>query len=240
MQSTLIRLPGIVANGLRPLIMGPPPPEPWLPSQLASLRGWWEAQTLGLAEGAAISSLPSSGGLSNTLAQATVGNQPTYGFINGKGAIHLDGNDDSLAMSDKSVSNAASALTFFCLFKLDAISSDATTKYFISLSTNSSTTPVRAALALNNAASSSTYYTVVYRPTDAGIQVSVVSTALADTNTHLVIATVNYGSPKVDIWLDGTNVLNNTPAFTPGTTDASNSAGAVVGNRASLYKAWTA
>jgi len=73
---------------------------------------------LGLSTGSLVSSLPSTGGITNTLSQISGINQPVYELFNDRGSLGFDGqNGDYMLMSDLSISNAAPALDWDLLGK---------------------------------------------------------------------------------------------------------------------------
>lgn len=57
---------------------------------------WWAADSLGLSDGQAVSSIASTGSGANAMAQATGGNKPIFksGIINNKPVVRFDGSDD--------------------------------------------------------------------------------------------------------------------------------------------------
>ena len=71
---TIIRTGGENTKGLR--IVGG---SPWLPSDIATCKGWWKADSIyGLEDGANVSSWSDSSGTSNTATQSTTARQPVY------------------------------------------------------------------------------------------------------------------------------------------------------------------
>lgn len=228
-MAILEKIPGLLATGGYPVV---PPPVPWTPAELGSaLRGWWVPDTLALSPGTLIPSLPSSGGVTNTLAQATSGRQPTYQLFNSKGAMEFDGTDDYMDMSDLTISNAAPALVMWGLFKHQTIPADAAYKFLMSIRVNVGS-PKRMAMILNNAAGVGKKIGITLRSLDGASTINLPSATTVDTNPHVLISQVVYdgsGAPAIDIWQDGTNILSNVPAFTPAPTTASDSGLSPVG-----------
>lgn len=72
--------------------------EGFAPDQLAGIRVWFKAESLNLADNAAVASWADSSGLGIVAAQATGTQQPLYvaSAINGKPAVRFDGVNDSL------------------------------------------------------------------------------------------------------------------------------------------------
>jgi hypothetical protein len=69
------------------------------PTDIASMIGWWKAESIAQANGTPVASWPASGGTLGALTQATGANQPTYntGVVNGLPAVTFDGVNDFLA-----------------------------------------------------------------------------------------------------------------------------------------------
>lgn len=236
-MSVIIEIPAATAQGGYALVP-PPPPPPWLPSELGSaLRGWWVPHSLGLTAGDLVASLPSSGGVTNTLTQGTTGLKPAYQLFNGtgKGALSFDGADDYMLFSDKSVSNAATAVVMFMLYQHASIITDAAYKYMMNLRVAANTNP-RMSLILNNTAGATKFIGLNYKETDASVTTTRMSATAADVSPHLLVAQIIFsgtGSPKLDIWRDGTNILNETPGFTPAALPATDSSNCCLGGNGS-------
>lgn len=209
-----------------------PPPDPWAPTQLSNLRGWWVPDGL-FATGSTVASLPSTGGISNTLTQEVIGRQPAYTLLNGRGALDFDGTDDALTMSDSSIMNNANAICMFFLFKLDAIAGDATIKNFMFFQTAAGGS-TRFQFGLNIASGTPKTYGFAYKNADASGTVFSWSNTFADTNPHILVASFNRAvtPTHLDIFLDGTHIHNVNTAFSSGNWDATNST-SIVGNRTS-------
>lgn len=89
-----------------------------LPSDFTGLSGWWKADSLGLSNGAAVTSWADSSGLGFTATQATGTAQPTFATSvkNGMPAVRFDGTD-SLAAT---VTLDAQPTQWFFVFKATA------------------------------------------------------------------------------------------------------------------------
>lgn len=77
-------------------------PVPWTPAMLPNLAGWFDAQTLGLSDGAAVSSWQNLKAGGNPAVQATGANQPLYDVDKIAGthaAVVADGSNDRLAFA---------------------------------------------------------------------------------------------------------------------------------------------
>lgn len=74
---------------------------PWTPSMIPGLVGWFDAQSLGLADAAAVASWPNLASGGAAAVQATSGARPVVSIakINGHPAVVADGTDDTLAFS---------------------------------------------------------------------------------------------------------------------------------------------
>lgn len=237
MKSIIIRLPGITANGLRPLIKPPPPPALWTPAQITNLRGWWVPDTLAgdVDPGVEVGSLPSSGGVTNTLANAVIGKYPLFASLGGKGALSFDGVDDELRMSDLTVTNAATAVTVFFLFKFDSIPTDAGLKTLLQLP-GPTLSVTRFYVGLENAASATKRWCVTYRNNDADTTKFVYSTAVGDLDTHLMVVTFNrtVSPTHIEMWMDGVRIINHDTAYTPAAWDSVDGTNGTIGNRGTV------
>jgi hypothetical protein len=82
---------------------------------IASLLGWWKADSLGLSDGTAVSSWTDSSGNGKHLVQATGSKQPLLktAILNGLPVIRFDGTDDALSCA----SFARGAFTMFVVLK---------------------------------------------------------------------------------------------------------------------------
>lgn len=89
---------------------------PFSPADVSGLIGWWKADALNLADGAAVSSWTDSSSQNNPLAQATGGSQPTFqtNQLNGKPIVRFNG---SKFMSSSSAIGANTAMTWFIVAK---------------------------------------------------------------------------------------------------------------------------
>lgn len=85
-------------------------------STVSGLFAWWKADSLNLADAAAVTSWSDSSGNSRTLTQGTAANQPTYrtNLRNGYGGVRFDGTNDYLATSSVAW---PSAVTVFAVLK---------------------------------------------------------------------------------------------------------------------------
>lgn len=74
---------------------------PWTPAQLPNLVAWFDAQSLGLADGAAVATWEDLSENGNDLVQATSGARPVVDIdkINGHPAVVADGVDDFLSVT---------------------------------------------------------------------------------------------------------------------------------------------
>lgn len=237
-MDTLTLTLAVTGASTLPDVVPPPPPPLWTAAELPGIRGLWIPDTLGATVGASISSLPSSGGITNALTQASSGLQPTYQLFEstGKGALLFDGVDDCMAIPDKSIANAAEALVMFALVKFVSIDSSGSTKNLMNLRIGVSTGGKnRMMLGLGNQTSNKNW-AVQYCPTDASSTVSQMTSAAAGLDAQLVVSQLIFngsGSPKLDIWRNGTNIHSSVPAFTPAPLDSGDSYAAFVGGETS-------
>lgn len=210
---------------------GVAPQTPWTPASLGDLRGWWVPESLALTPGTAVGALNSSGGVTNALTAAGA-SRPAYQLSGGRGALAFDGVDDAMNMSDLSISNAASALTFFMLFRLDSIGADANFMNAMAF-TAATASGTRYSIGLRNTAGTSKVWGANFRNLDASGTTSVWSAVNGDTNTHVLIASISrtVGNAHVELWLDETLILNSDSALANGAWDATDSAVGIVGNR---------
>src|SRR6478736_4006982 len=230
-MAVLIKIPNLLATGGIPILPAPPP-TPWTPSELGGkLRGWWNPNSLALSTGTAVASLPSTGGITNTLAQVSGGDQPTYQLLNGKGALSFDGSGDNMGMSDLSISNAASALSMWMVYKFASVPADSQNKTLMGVRTNLGSNN-RMAILLSSTGGSNKTLGLSYRYNDASGGVNNFSSTVADLNAHIVVGQIVFnggGGPKLDLWQDGTNLLSEVPTFTPANLSTGDSNNAYIG-----------
>lgn len=85
------------------------------PTQVPGLETWLDANTLGLANGAAVSSWTDRSGNGNHATQAIVASQPLFvtgGTLSGEPVVRFDGTDDSLALAGILNNSAARSIYF--------------------------------------------------------------------------------------------------------------------------------
>jgi hypothetical protein len=96
-----------------------------------TLKFWYKASTIGIADGASVSSWSDSGPNGYTLTQGTGSKQPVYNashsMFNGQAAVKFDGTDDSL----NSLSNGASSMTTYSAFIVCHFNTVATSNFML-------------------------------------------------------------------------------------------------------------
>lgn len=92
------------------------------PDDVSGLVAWYRADTLGLADGAAVSSWPDSSGGGRTLSQATSGKRPTFvtagGLFNGLPCVRFAGTDDTLTNLAVAGISALAGITVIVVHRL--------------------------------------------------------------------------------------------------------------------------
>jgi hypothetical protein len=239
MQSVIEKMIGVPADGTRILIVPPPAPDPWTPALLANLRAWYSASTLALSAGASIPSIASGGGITNVAAQGTAGARPLFGYLDSDPDLpymDFDGVNDALILADRTISNGGSCIVVAALMRFDAFATDTGPKALLTIPTTGASS-TRFNFGLEGIAGASKRWAFSGKNTDAGGTVNTVSTAVADTNLHIVIAQFNRGvnPARAKIWIDGTSVYDANSAITGGTWDATDCGsvadGACIGNK---------
>lgn len=231
-MSIAILIPNWITDNGFPLL-DPPPPVLWTPPLLgASLRGYWDPHTLAYTPGDPVGMLASSGGISNTLVQGSAPLKPLYQLLNSRGALSfLNASGHHMLMSDLSISNNAAGLVMGMVYQFSAIPTDALNKHMMAVRLNVGSSH-RMSLQLNNTSGTGKLIGLSYCNNDGAGAVNRYSVVVADTSIHMIIGQVVFngsGAPKLDIWLDGSNILSEVPAFTPANTTASDSNSAYIG-----------
>lgn len=216
---SVIEITDVEEDGTRLLVVPAPPPTPWSADLLPNLRGRWSAKSINLEVGSSIPSVPSSGGINNTISTGSSVNQPVLVHVGGDPdlpAMDFDGEDDYLTLADKTITKNASIFTMAVLFKLDEIDTDAAPKSFISIPAGSGG-GTRIYVALENVAGAVKRYGISGRPTDAGSTSSTWGGPAADTNMHVLVVTLNRSTnpSSLKMWLDGTSIMDQVPTGMP-------------------------
>lgn len=189
----------------------------WTPAALPGLRGWWVPDFYRQANGSPVLSLPTLAGPANTLTAPDPARAPLYGTVNGRGAIVMDGTDDSLFMSDLAVSSGAAALTYFFLLKFDSIQTSVVTPSMMGIGVAPPFTGTpRLQFSLRNIAGALKPWVIFVRDADNTATQTIPSATNADLLTHVVIVSANRapaGNCRTEIWLDGLNILMDDRAF---------------------------
>lgn len=105
---------------VRSLILDPPV---FTPAKLANLVLWHRADALGLVDLDPIPSIADQSGNGSSASQGTGAAQFTYrsGIVNGLPVMRLDGVDDVEDVADSGLLDNAAGMTWFFLFKQDAL-----------------------------------------------------------------------------------------------------------------------
>ncbi|MET0465308.1 MAG: hypothetical protein ABW007_19255 [Chitinophagaceae bacterium] len=229
-KSIIIRLPGITANGQRPLIQSAPLPPLWTPQQLTGLRGHWVPNTLAGVDGTEIENLAASSGLSNTIYQTTAGRKPVIAALGGRKAAYFDGVDDGFRSPDVGALNAADKITMFFRLKMDGFDTDNGLKP-IMVFYGGTTAITRLYFGLENVSGASKRLGFAYRNNDADTSKFAWSSTVADLNEHVIIASFDRSvSPtRFEIWMDGVNIMGTNTIYNAGAWDAVDGATPYIG-----------
>lgn len=172
----------------------------FVPSDVSGLALWLKADTLVLADGAAVSSWADQSGNGRNAAQATGTKQPLYkvNIINGKPVLRFDSTDDCLTIPAVDFSSTAG----LSLFVVTATIPSATDRIIFETSANSST---------------SDGAILLYRQTDNKVQANLHGSGV-NNNTFITTATITSAATVISAVYDRALSTNETTAWLNGAT----------------------
>lgn len=93
------------------------------PNDIAGLRFWYDAESLGLSNGAGVATWTDQSVNGLDLTQATGANQPTYqtNVLNGLAVVDFDGTNDYVGRSTTSISPTTGWWTAFAVVQVDTV-----------------------------------------------------------------------------------------------------------------------
>lgn len=97
------------------------------PDDLSDLRCWYVAESIGIADGAAVGTWADQSGNAFDLTQATAANKPTYqtADLNGLATVEFDGSNDYMTSGiSAGMSPSTGQWTTFAVFNTDTIAGD--------------------------------------------------------------------------------------------------------------------